>query len=1114
MRKTGKILKAEWDINADHVLFREDGKWYHNLNSFPGALCDENGFVIFQTEEEYRSCQFLNITDSTNTTTVPLGISAIPNYILKVSNSKEVRNNDIITADMVVKACNISDSIVENELKKKMILKGTLEHKLYQDLVQKPMKDISSEYGVSPTVLLRKFLDEFIDIHKDSFANNYIAKGFTFLGRRLNPYTWACISKKLPESGKSGYNENSQLYITLGAGGITFGFSYGDGLTNDESEQVLVIKNNHDAINSIISTKNSIPDLRVYYQGNPDESIKFDVDTIKQAWDSQIVVNRFIPTDTMPMNIQFEIIRTFEYLMPLFFASNENHTSKEYFQYLLSFAQIKKKSANDYIKGLNRMQKWLIDYSICDNDFDIWNQSNAYDLNQKLNNQYADDWKIINDNDHEHRFFSTPWNHWMKFLDWKNKSSQSDISSALEKYIDHCNNSDWLKDEKYKWNFANWVSDRVDYENQSDEEILDIAIESQKQKYSEGSNFKGINFILSGQQFSDGFVSLNDIRYVRALLDESWDGTKPRLAKDSTFPKISVWASILNPEKFKPYAANELSDGLKYLMELDDNHPKMGFKAFLFVQENLLELEKVLRSNVDVEAIYLEHLEKSELSTLDWSWIVQDFVLYATRILAKGNESVESDNNIDISENRKYWLLAPGSGARKWNEFYDEGIMAIGWKELSDLRDFNSREEIRQKLIEIHDGRSGFQNDSLCCHEFANIIKVGDIVIAKKGRKSYLGYGVVASDYFYDDSKEDYQHVRKVNWKKRGEWKETEFPLVIKTLTDITKYPEYVERIKELIGIEVDMNAIVDQHPEEEDQIMEPYTIADATKDLFMTEENFKEYLDLLGSKKNIVLQGPPGAGKTFVAQRLAYALVGVQDDTKVEMIQFHQSYAYEDFIQGYRPNPDSEGGFTLTNGIFFDMCKKAENNPQSKYVLTIDEINRGNLSKIFGELLMLIEADKRGKEYKLSLTYSAGEKFWVPDNLYLIGTMNTADRSIAMVDYALRRRFSFFTLMPKFNRRFDDTLKSAGFIKKLRKVIIDRITALNEEIKSDKNNLGDGYQIGHSYFCPDGDKPYDNNWYNKKIKYEIEPLLKEYWFDEQERVEGLVENLLIDSTD
>jgi 5-methylcytosine-specific restriction protein B len=299
----------------------------------------------------------------------------------------------------------------------------------------------------------------------------------------------------------------------------------------------------------------------------------------------------------------------------------------------------------------------------------------------------------------------------------------------------------------------------------------------------------------------------------------------------------------------------------------------------------------------------------------------------------------------------------------------------------------------------------------------------------------------------------------------------------------------------------------INNHNEEE-SILKNYSINDATSDLFMPEEDFRQYLELLRIKKNIVLQGAPGVGKTFVAKRIAYALLGVKDDEKVEMIQFHQSYSYEDFIQGFRPNPD--GGFSLSTGVFYGLCKRAEESPGSKFVLVVDEINRGNLSKIFGELLMLIESDKRGKDFELSLTYSPQEKFSVPDNIYLIGTMNTADRSIAMVDYALRRRFSFLSLIPQFNKRFDSFLKSKGVKTALRKRIVNRISILNDEIKADKNNLGEGYQIGHSYFCPAGNSSNDSKWYNQIIRFEIEPLLNEYWFDEPERVEGLVKNLII----
>jgi len=291
----------------------------------------------------------------------------------------------------------------------------------------------------------------------------------------------------------------------------------------------------------------------------------------------------------------------------------------------------------------------------------------------------------------------------------------------------------------------------------------------------------------------------------------------------------------------------------------------------------------------------------------------------------------------------------------------------------------------------------------------------------------------------------------------------------------------------------------------------EPYSIKDAMEILFIDEFKFNETIEILKHKKNIILQGPPGVGKTFLAKHLAYGIMGKTDNRRVAMIQFHQSFSYEDFIQGYRPN--EQGRFDLKNGLFYEFCRKAQRKPDIDHFLIIDEINRGNLSKIFGEVLMLIENDKRGSEFAMPLTYSPtiDDTFFIPSNLHIIGTMNTADRSLAMVDYALRRRFGFTDLEPMFHStKFTNHLKKHQVQQEVIDKIIKKITGVNEKISGDTKNLGKGYRIGHSYFCPvDSDRAYDENWYRTIIKSEIEPLLKEYWFDNPERVDEYIDYLL-----
>lgn len=582
----------------------------------------------------------------------------------------------------------------------------------------------------------------------------------------------------------------------------------------------------------------------------------------------------------------------------------------------------------------------------------------------------------------------------------------------------------------------------------------------------------------------------------------------------------------------------------------------------------------------------------------------------------------------------KVWLFAPGENASMWDECKESQTMRLGWDLIGDISEFASREELTKALQVAYGKEDGsFKNDSLALWQFAHEVREGDIVYAKKGINKIIGRGVVEGDYRYDETLSTYRHIRKVKWTHYGDWNYSIHKLVQKTLTDITKYPEFIKNLNDIVVggnktslsqsttskqnwwlvaspdvwkfSDIDVGEIIEytlvnengnkrrvyqnfldakagdlvigyastptlqvvalgeiakdtddkhlyfrkteqllnpidystirgyeelhnmeclagggrgtlfkvtedeyqvlmeiirkENPLSATQTLEAYSDSDFLNEVYMSSTDLHKLKALLKNKKNIILQGAPGVGKTFTAERLAYTLMGGKDKQRIELIQFHQNYSYEDFILGYKPNAD--GGFGLKHGIFYRFCKKAQNTPDKDFFFIIDEINRGNLSKIFGELLMLIENSYRGKEIRLAYT---DEPFSVPKNLYIIGMMNTADRSLAMIDYALRRRFSFFEMKPGFKTEGFKSYMESLSNEKLNR-IIDGIQALNETISED-DSLGSGFCIGHSYFC--NQSVFSMEWLENVIEYDIEPMLKEYWFDDVQKYESHINTL------
>ena len=455
------------------------------------------------------------------------------------------------------------------------------------------------------------------------------------------------------------------------------------------------------------------------------------------------------------------------------------------------------------------------------------------------------------------------------------------------------------------------------------------------------------------------------------------------------------------------------------------------------------------------------------------------------------------DSNQAKKHELQHWLYTPGEGASRWDEFRTAGIMALNWDRVGDLASFPDKESLLDALYTHYGdwgGRPRKAADSVW--DYIHAMKPGDIVYVRRSFNEIVGRGVVRSDYRYDEDRSSFRAVRDVEWTHVGSWplEQRIGRLMLQRLTENTKYTP--DQLNALIGIEDSHSpSSADERlgNNDLDEADEHYTSADFLDEVFLRPEDLEQMLGLLRRKKNLILQGAPGTGKTFAAKRLAYALMGQTDDSRVEVVQFHQSTAYEDVVVGLRPT--AEGGFAAAEGVFARFCRRAAADPGRDYVFIIDEINRANISKAFGELLMLIEAEHRGEALRLPVS---GELLSVPKRLHIIGMMNTADRGLALIDYALRRRFAFFEMRP--------ALDHPGFLRHVEAVgssrleaLVDVVRRLNQRIAEDEA-LGPGFQIGHSYLClpaagPENPAGTDAD-VTSVVRYELEPLVREYWFD------------------
>ena len=446
-------------------------------------------------------------------------------------------------------------------------------------------------------------------------------------------------------------------------------------------------------------------------------------------------------------------------------------------------------------------------------------------------------------------------------------------------------------------------------------------------------------------------------------------------------------------------------------------------------------------------------------------------------------ESEDDLNYFWLNANPKYWKV----------DTYNVG-------EVQSYTSYSSKGYRRQKYKYFQAAKSG---DKLICYETTPTKRIKALCEITKGLhkakdgdeviefriKERAQYQVPWSELIKDDIFKKCELYRGGGYGPQG------------SLFRLTK-EEYNYLLGKIHNLPESADVVEEPEPE-----YEGYSFDSDPDKPFISQNDFYELIQQLQHNKNIILQGAPGVGKSFLARKIAYQMMGEENDTHIAMVQFHQSYSYEDFIQGIRPTKD---GFRVKNGIFYKFCRTAILHPDDKFFFIIDEINRGNISKVFGELMLLIEADKRNSKYAISLTYSeeSDELFYVPENLYIIGCMNTADRSLAHIDYALRRRFSFIKLKPEFGESFKYFLMQSGITPSFADNVCEKLEKVNAIISTDPL-LTEGKVIGHSYFCSFDKEQKEEDWWSDIMKFKVLPYIEEICFDEEEQFEKIKDILL-----